>query len=1095
MKLNSCAETPSTWTVMAERFSMTKSAIFLLLSACLLLSVKGYAQNVSISEKNTPLAQVFDELRKQTGYTFFYKDASVKDIRVSVSIKDVQLDKALNIILENQPLVFSIIDKTVVLKRKTENPKTIPNAVSPVQVKGKVVDESGGPIVGATVSVKGTKTISATDASGNFAIAAPENAVLVVSYLGYQTQEYQNVEGNAIVIKMVPTPKNLDEVVVVGYGTQKKSDVTGSIVRADLESFRTSPNSNIAQLLQGAVPGLNVGPVTSAGQTPSIQVRGQSTLSGSQGVLIVLDGIVYAGDLSRINPNDIASVDVLKDASSKAIYGATAANGVLLITTKKGKIGSKPIINFSSSYATQDPANILHPLNREQFIQKVRDINWRTAYLAPEYIMPNPTFNVRSALDPTQQAGYDNGTDFDWYGAATNSGFLYDQQVSISNATEKTNFFLSGGYTKQKGFIINNQFNRKSVRLNLETKVFDWLTVGTNAFASFADYSGLSPNLRDIMLYSPLNTPYDAAGNIILTPNASINNPFLATLGNNYDRRNNLSGNFYGILNLPFIPGLSYRINYGNNYFWNQNYSANQYSANFTGAASKTNDNTYDSTIDHILSYKRTLDNIHSLDLTMVYGSRSTGYQTTNANGTGYNNIILGYNKLDQATIQKISSGAYSETYNYQTARLSYGFRQKYILTSTVRRDGFSGFASNNKWGIFPSAAFAWVASNESFMRFSWLNNLKMRIGYGANGNLTNRYASLATVGQGAAYVFGDGGTTLFGQVVNSMGNNDLSWEKTVGINTGLDFSILKGRISGSVDYYNTITSNLLYNINIPEITGFSSIPSNVGRIRNSGTEINVNTVNLKLENFQWNSVINFATNKNRIKELLGTGDLVASNLFVDRSIGTIYNYQTNGLWQLGETPPSGYAVGSNKLVDLNGDGKIDASDRTFLGYTEPAYRVSFGNTFSYKNISLFVFLNAVQGGKNGYMNANNPWTDLGIQQGDNAIRNNWFKEIDYWTPSNPGAQYRITGTVPAVDPQLYQQRNFIRLQEVSLRYNFDSRITKKLGLNSLQVFVSGKNLALWTKWRGWDPETLQGLAYGASPIIRGYSAGLNVTF
>jgi len=1096
MKFKLCGKLAAIgWIFPSKIILVMKLTTLLLIIACVQVSAKGYAQMVTLSEKNIQIAEVFTKLHKQTGYSFFYKYKFVKDIRVSVELQDVNIEQALNAILKDQPLTYSIVNKTVVLKRKEGTDATKDVGIPPVTIKGKVLDENGKTLPGVTIKVKGSNTGVVTDSEGSFTFTVPEHATIVVSFIGYESQEIAlNGELN-LTVKLTPSLKSLDQVIVIGYGAQKKSDITGSVARADLESFRQSPNTNLVQLLQGTVPGLNIGQVSSAGQSPTIQIRGQSTISGSQNVLIVLDGIVYSGDISSINPNDIASIDILKDASSKAIYGASAANGVLLISTKKGKAGSKPVINFSSSYATQNPASQLHPLDRNEFIQKVKDINWRQAYLAPDYLTPNPAFDLRSKLDATQVSGYDNGTDYNWYKAATNPGLLYDQQLSVSNATEKTNFFISGGYTKQKGFVINDQFNRKSIRINLETKVFDWLTVRAQAFTSLADYSGNPPDLRSIMLYSPLNTPYSPAGAINLTPNASINNPFLSTYGSDYNHRNTLSGNFYGIFNIPHVKGLTYRLNYGNGYYWNQHYMANQYSANFTGAVSKVNDATYDYTLDNILNYKRTFGTDHSIDLTMVYGARERKYETTSASGAGYNNISLGYNSLQQGLIQQISSNAYSETYNYQTARLSYGYKSKYLLTSTIRRDGFSGFASNKKFGVFPSVAAAWVASNESFLKINWLDNLKLRMGYGSNGNLTNRYASLATVSQGAAYVFGDAGGTLFGQQVATLANNNLSWETTTGINIGVDFSLLNGRISGAVDYYNTSTNNLLFSVNIPTITGFSSINTNVGEINNSGAEFTLNTINVKVKDFQWSTVLNYATNKNKIKKLLGSGDLVSSNLFIGQPLGAIYNYKTDGIWQIGETPPGGYYTGGNKLVDVNGDGKITSDDRVILGHTEPAYRFSIGNTFSYQQFSLFVFINSVQGGKNGYLGYNNPWSDTGIQQGDNAIRNNWFKEVNYWTPSNPNAAYRITGSVPAIDPGIYQDRSFVRLQEVSLSYNFSSALINKVGIKNLRVFLSGKNLATWTKWKGWDPETIQGFAYGASPVIKAYSAGLNVTF
>ncbi len=1061
-------------------------------------------KSVSLSVENVTLQKVISHVQKQTGVKFIYSpDAINASQKVSFITKDKKLVTFIEESLKPLGISYKVVDNQILLFQTSTNNfiGSLLDLTAQKVVSGTVQDENGLGLPGATVLIKGTSISAVTNSNGAFALEITnDDAILVVSFIGYQKQEVAVNGRTQINIKLLPSEALLKDVVVVGYGSQKKSDVTGSVVRANIDQVRQAPNATVGQMLQGTVAGLNIGQVSVAGQSPSIQLRGQSTISGNQDVLIILDGIVYSGSLSSINPSDITSIDVLKDASSKAIYGASAANGVLLITTKKGKVGAKPVINVTSSYASQNPAHELHPLNREEFLQKIRDLNWKTAYLAPDYVAPNPTFDVRSKLDPTQRENYDNGTDYSWYDAATNPGYLTDQQISVSNATEKANYYISGGYTKQKGFITQDQFSRISARVNLESKVFNWLTLGVQSFAAFADYSGESPSLHDLWLYSPLNTPYDSNGEIILTPNKSFNNPFLSLAANSYDKRNSLFGNFYTAMDIPYIKGLNYRLNYGNNYYWNNYNYSNKYSANFTGGANKNNDDTYDYTFDNILNYKRNFNEAHDIDFTFVYGVREREFSYTSGAGTGFNNFSLGYNSLEQSTIQKIYSDAWSEAYNYQMARLNYGYKSKYLLTATLRRDGFSGFAENKKTGFFPSFAAAWNLDREPFFKVSWVNNLKLRLGYGSNGNLVRRYSSLSSISQGASYVFGDGAATQFGQQMTSLANPDLSWESTVGMNAGIDLSILKGRVSGSVDYYNNDTRDLLFNVQIPGITGFEQITMNVGKVNNTGIEFNINSTNVRAKDFKWNSVFNISSNKNKIKELLGSGDLVSSNLFIGRSVGAIYNYQTNGLWQIGETPPAGYAVGSNKLVDVNNDEKISSDDRVFLGRTEPAYRFSIGNTFSFKQFSLFAFINSVQGGKNGYLGFNNPWSDGGIQQGDNAIRNNWFREVDYWTPANPNAEYRITGSVPAIDPGIYKDRSFVRLQDVSLSYDISQSIASKMGLKGCRVYVSGKNLATWTKWKGWDPESLQnggysGLTYIAGPIMKSYSLGLNVTF
>ncbi|PGH39389.1 MAG: SusC/RagA family TonB-linked outer membrane protein [Candidatus Nephrothrix sp. EaCA] len=1073
--------------------------LFLIFSAASLASVspssgQGVLQKkISLSVENMKIRNILKKLEETAAIRFAYQPKLFDDNqKVSLAVEDTQLITVLGSLFDAE-ITFEEVGQFVIIK-----PILAPT-LQTIAVKGKVADETGISLPGVNVLEKGTANGTVTDVEGNFTLEVESNSsVLVFSFIGYESKEVAVGSQVNLEITLRADVKKLEEVVVVGYGTQKKSDITGSVVRADLQAFRQSPNANFVQMLQGAVPGLNVGPSTAAGSTPTLQVRGRSTISGTQNVLIVLDGIIFNGSLSSINPSDIESVDVLKDASSKAIYGAAAANGVLLLTTKKGVSGRKPIINFSSSVASQNPANVLHPLNRDQFIQKVKDQKWRLAYLAPDYTAPNPSFNVREYLDNTQRQSYDDGSSFDWYGAGTHPGYLTDNQLSIRNATARFNYYVSAGYTKQKGFILNDRFDRKSIRINIEMEPLNWLTLGAQTFGAFQDFSGESPTLSTLILFSPLNTPYESDGSLNPFPNKSnLPNPLSASDSRDKDKRNSLTGNFFGVVRFPFLEGLSYRLNFGNTYLWNQRYNSNRWGGGLTGSAYKTNENEYDYTLDNIVNYLKVLYTKHSIDLTLVYGARKHTYESSHAQGSGYSDLGLGYNSLQQAQIRTLNSSAYEETFNYQTARLNYAYSSKYLLTATIRRDGFSGFAENKKWGIFPSVAVGWSIANEPFFKVSAINALKVRASYGANGNLTDRYASLARVIPTTAYVFGDGGSTLFGQQVTTLPNNNLSWESTLGSNFGVDFSVLNNRISGTIDYYNTLTRDLLFSVAIPTVGGFSSINTNVGKVRNNGIEASIRTTNIATDYFQWHTTFNFSSNNNQVAELTGSGDLVSSNLFIGQPLGAIYNYKTQGFWQIGEKPLAGFKTGTDKIVDLDENGQINSSDRTILGRTEPAYRFSLLNSFSYKAFTLTAFINSIQGGSRGYLGQQEPWgrgTGGNIFSDDSTIRNSWFRELNYWTPSNPNADFRAPGEPAAISPVSYQSRSFIRLQDVSLSYNVPKNLLGKAGLNDVRVFLSGKNLATWTKWLGWDPETGQGLVADAFPMLRAYSVGVNIS-
>ena len=965
---------------------------------------------------------------------------------------------------------------------------------------GKVVNEQNQPLTGVSVVVQGTSTGTTTDAGGDFSISAQKGQVLLFSMIGYaQDAHLLTDERNIHITLHLQSDSSLDEVVVIGYGTQQRSDVTGAVASANIEDFRNVPNINIAQSLQGTVPGLNIGQVDRAGQTPGISIRGNNTISGNSRVLIVLDGIQYDGSLSALNPDDIASIDVLKDASSTAVYGAQAANGVILITTRRGRANQAPRINISSSYTVQEPTKRFRPMGREEYLEHIRELFWDEAYLGPDYTQPNPNFDLISKVDPIMKDNQGNLLDnnFDWWEAATKKGTIKDVNASISGGSERINYLISLAYTDQHGFIKNDLFQRKSIRINLESKPFDWWKIGVQSFGSFVNQDGVEPNLAEIIRQSPLLVPYDSSGNLIPNPFNTLDvNPFLAYDVDDYDRVNYLFANIYSEIDFPFLKGLTYRVNFGNNYHVSNHYYASIYGAGLTGSAYKNYGNYHDYTLDNILTYDKGFGQ-HHITTTLLYGALERKYDYTSSSAEGFTRLTLGYHNLQQGDIQYANSSAWSEALLYQMARVNYKFKNRYLLTGTIRRDGFSGFAANNKYGIFPSAALGWIISQEPFFESRQINQLKLRVGYGASGNQTNRYNSLARLTTRPSYVFGDGGSTAFGQELSSMANPNLKWERTVGLNIGVDFVILNNRINGNIDYYNNITNDLLFNVNIPYITGFNSISTNLGKLKNTGFEFSLNSKNIVTENFQWNSTVNFSTNKNQILELLGRDtdndgkedDLIASGLFIGRSLGAIYNYQTDGMYQINDEVPTGYYPGTYRIVDQNNDGVINSDDRAILGKTEPAYRFSVWNKFSYKQLTLGVFVNSVQGGKDGYL-ANNVRP---LIRNDNNIRYSYFEGMDYWAPWNPNAHNPRSRNNPAISPNIYMSRSFVRLQDVTLSYDFNDGFLKT-PIKNLSLFLSGKNLLTWTKWKGWDPETNQGLTINGRPVLRSYSAGFNIT-
>jgi len=980
-------------------------------------------------------------------------------------------------------------------------------------VKGVVKDDAGEPVIGATVREVGTQNATVTDFDGNFELKNMTKDAISVSYVGYLTQTVQTKGKNFVDVTLVPDQKLLDEVVVVGYGTMRKSDVTGAVSRANIQAFEKSANTNLAQSLEGTVPGLNVGLATSAGSDPQISIRGNNTISGNQNVLIILDGIIYPGSLSSLNPADIESVDVLKDASSTAVYGAQAANGVLLITSKKGAKG-KAKVNFSTSYSIQSPTHKLKTMNRDEMLRFDNEALWQYSKTAESgYTQQDPNFKLAERM-PDAWMTDDQGNiipgDYDWWDDFVRNGHIWETKLNISGGGDAMSYLVSVGNTQQKNYILNDDYQRNSIRVNVDFQPVKWLKAGIQAFGSFENRDGASPYLPFLVECSPLTKPFEEDGTMIDYPaHDARENPYHNTLVDDYDRTNSFFANIYGEVQFP-LKGLTYRLNFGNNYRINEHHYSSEFAENNNGQAYKHHGTYYDYTLDNILNYTNDFGK-HSVGATLVYGASRRKYGYTAADAKLFPRMTLGYNALELASTQNTSSDAWQETLLYQMARVNYSYDGRYLVTATVRRDGFSGFAENNKTATFPSVALGWVITNEEWFKVPQLDYLKLRAGWGTSGNQTARYSSLARVNSSIGYIYGDGVSGAMKQELASLANKDLKWEKTTGFNFGLDFALFNNRISGNIEYYTNKTKDLLYDVAIPTITGFSSIRSNVGEIQNKGFELTINSRNIITKEFEWTSMFNFSTNSNKITKLAGLDtngdgvedDLTSSSLFIGESLSAIYDYTIDGIWQVGDDIPEGYHPGNYRIVDINNDGKIDENDRSVIGKADPSCRMGLLNTLKYKGFTLSFFLNAVIGGSKSYLGKNS-YAEL---VNDNTLRHNRYTEqVDkFWTPSNPDGIYALYNANPAINPYRYQNRSFLRLQDITLSYDLPQQWIKTIGIDGINVYVSCKNLLTFTGWNGWDPEPNKeykdinnqtrytGSCYEHDPVMKSITFGLNV--
>lgn len=1011
----------------------------------------------------------------------------------------------------------------------------------PITITGKVVDEKGETIIGASIkSSAGGGAV--TDGNGNFSLSTEPNATLTVSYLGYVSQEIKINGRTKINVTLVPSPNQLNDVVVVGYGTQKRKDVTGAITTIKFEDGpKTSvPFINALEAIQGT-PGINVGPSTSAGAEPSIVVRGQNSINGSGRPLIVLDGAIFNGNINEINMNDVASYDILKDASAASIYGSRSQNGVVLITTKRGK-SDKPMINFGTYYGVQNWTRVPKMKNPESFLQ------WRKDNMS---IRGQDISDITKVLSPLELKAYNEGHTMDWLNEVTQYAPIQNYEISVSGKTDKLNYYFSGGFLDQKGVLYNDKFTKPNLMLKLENNITDWLTLGVTGFYSTRDYSGFSPNLYMATYMSPYSYKYVEGMDILQrypSGNTSLFSPYWGNPTNSqlpgyYDDDLEKSGSLRGTgflnVKVPFIKGLNFRFegtgNKGNSrkaYFHHEFGEVNtllpanianplQFLARANGYQTTSESDSW--LINNLLTYTRSFGD-HNVDFLFGYTRDFYRIKTLRFNASDFSKAgttALGYEALHLGSVFTGTTGLEEYANIGYITRLNYNYKQKYYATLNFRRDGYSAFGEGNKWGNFPGGSIAWAMSEENFMKGkSFVNYLKVRASLGRTGNQgIDPYSTLA---------YAEAGNTVFGSVTtpfsnpSTLGNSQFTWEKTTALNLGVDFQLFNSRLSGNIDLYKSNTTDQLLTQFLPIFTGYNSIRANLGEVQNKGIEITLNTVNIKSDKgFNWESGVSFWLNRNKIVHLTGLDvnkdgiedDDVSNSLFIGKSLGAIYDYTVDGVVQSTDTDymnkyrtPSGgvlFVPGDLKIRDINNDGVIDQKDRSVIGYAKENFNFNISNTFSYKNFQLFFSINSIiGGGKNNFFMGTNL---RGLNPGATLpTAANWL-DLPYWMPDNENNKYPRPNYSNTYNYGFYQSRTFVRLQNASLSYNFPKPILDKLKVSNLKAYVSATNLFTLTGWTGLDPAN--GAQIGgnggssnasvntSNPLMRTVSFGLNLGF
>jgi len=1072
--------------------------------------------NVTVNAESQKFNKVLSSLEEQTQIKFIYSSAIIKsDRKISLSVENKPLGEVLNELLPALQLTYRVSGDVVLIKRDTPDETAIEREFAAIKISGKVTDEKGLSLPGVSINVSGTTTATVTDINGNYTITAPEGSSLIFTYIGFQTQTIAAREGRIdVIMKVDEAGTRLNEVVVVGYGTQKRSDITGSVASVPKERLSKLPVNNVMQAIQGAVSNVTVNQASSIpGDAPSVQIRGRNSISAGSDPYIVVDGIPLTktdGSINDINPNDIESVDILKDPSAVAIYGVNGSNGVILITTKRGTTG-KPTIRYSTYAGMENATDVLEGVSSEEMLAR---------YAEYARINKLTLFNGGPVRNEYEFDNYQNGVSIDWLDAVMQTGVNQSHNLSLSGGNEYAKYYVSGDYLNQKGVILGYNYKRYSFRLNTDIKPTKYITVGTSSSITSHNRDGGRADLLNAMAMSPFARMYEADGSLTQYPMKGEqlwSNPLLNTTLDPERRSLNLTLNGYGELNfgelVKPLSGLKYRFNGGYNYIPGR---INEYEGktvfNATGLARLTNTESQSYTIENILTYNKDIGK-HHFDFTGLYGARQKYFQRSIATGQTFPNDDLGWGNLGGATTQAVSS--YADKYNSvsQMGRLNYGYDSRYMATFTVRRDGSSVFGINNKYGTFPVAALAWNIHNESFMKplDNVINNLKLRISYGLTGNeAISIYGSLPLMNTNGLTMGKQLRTAI--DVRNEMGNPNLQWEKAKGFNTGLDFGLLNNRISGSLDVYHTRTYDLLLYQNLPTLTGYTRVYSNLGEVSNTGVDLTLNTRNIVKKDFTWSSAVVFATNKNKIIDLYGNGlSDRANRWFIGQPIDVIFDYTKVGIWQQDEITAGANAnwdpnaqAGDLKLADISGpagvpDGKIDDNDKSILGKQSPKWTGGLTNTLTYKDFSLNIFINTVQ----GTLTNNN---QLGVA-GDEMGRRNSPAVIGYWTPQNNSNEFRsLSNTSNRYGYGYPSNASFTRLKDVTLSYNLPKSAVGRIGIGGLQLYASGRNLYTWTKWVGWDPEsrdTPRGAANPNNienfnsnyPMVRSFVLGANVSF
>ncbi|NID09201.1 SusC/RagA family TonB-linked outer membrane protein [Fibrivirga algicola] len=1001
-------------------------------------------------------------------------------------------------------------------------PTTLTSAPSKIAklVMGVVTDtESGEGLPGVTVLIKGKSTGAVTDAKGKYSISADDTDVLVFSYVGYLASEEKVGNRTQVNVNLAPDTKSLNEVVVVGYGTQKRQDVTGSISSVSEAEIKKLVLTSADQALQGRAAGVQMTQTSSApGGNTSVRIRGGNSLSAGNEPLYVIDGFPVYNDnsqyttgalnngqptnvLASINPSDIESIEILKDASATAIYGARGANGVVIITTKRGKSGQSNV-SFDAYYGLQQVNKQIPLLNATDF-----------AIVANEYQR-----NLNRPIPYPDPQSYGQGTD--WQKASFRVAPIQNYQIGFNGGDAKTQYAISGNYFRQEGIILGSDLQRGSIRVNLDRHISDKFKIGTSFNASrttnqqITSDTDVNSNSTQGSVSSLITTPptspvydqngnysrfFDANGNFVINPIARLLEV------TNQSKTSRILGNFFA--DYQILNGLSARVSIGADQISiKEDYylPASIQDVNVDAVARQGFIQSFSWLNENTLTYQRTFAQKHAFTGLLGFTRQAFTRESARAGAQRFVNDILGDNSLGSGALTLPAQSARTDwALESYIGRVNYGFQDRFLVTLTGRIDGSSRFGADNKYSFFPSGSVAWRLSEEKFVKpLTFISDLKLRVSYGRTGNQEiPQYRSLAALGNSNYPV---GGVINSGLAPTRISNPNLKWESTDQFDVGIDAAFLSNRIQFTADYYYKKTIDLLLDVAIPNSSGFASALQNVGSTQNKGIEMALNTVNVDRK-FKWRTSANITFNRNKVLNLGGdierpSGQASPSSqiqnsgiLRVGEPVGIFYGYVSDGLFQTqDQIKASGQPAalpGDRRYKDINGDGLLNANDRTILGYAQPKFFYGFTNNFSYKNFDLSVFFQGVQG--NSILNLNL----------SSEINNSVPEAKNRWTPTNTNTDVPRTPTNGRVVDKLVEDGSFLRLRNVTFGYNLPKNVSTAAHLRSVRLYVSAQNWLTVTKYTGYDPEVSAfgqdnlsiGVDRGSYPVAKTFTFGLNI--